>query len=244
MVSKNSKNNNNNYNNNNQRLWLIICGQICLNNRSSHCWKSFIPDSSCSRRSMDKLETEPLIWPETNKNKQIECCHRNRKHQHVNVWVKGTKCKLLICVKNVSFLYSPWQNNQSDHFPLPFRTIVHVMWLFFPLTWLAVRASRVCSLSRTLCMSSCSLANATTICSFRLPPGATAPPQRSLSPSPLPYMGTRDPEPGPGDLEPKKKKTMFIIDTRSHNAYDVNGQSLLNNQMVIWSIFCPYNVRK
>lgn len=74
------------------------------------------------------------------------------------------------------------------------------------LTWLAVRASRVCSLSRTLCMSSCSLANATTICSLRLPPGVPVPPQWPPSPSPPLCMGTGAPELRPGDLEPDRHR--------------------------------------
>lgn len=74
------------------------------------------------------------------------------------------------------------------------------------LTWLAVRASRVCSLSRTLCMSSCSLASATTICSFRLPPGAADTPRLLPSPSPALCMGAWNPALRAGDLEPAGRK--------------------------------------
>lgn len=79
------------------------------------------------------------------------------------------------------------------------------------LTWLADRASRVWSLSRTLCMSSCSLANATTICSFRLPGAFAAPPQRPPSPPPVLRRGATFPEPRLGDLEPEDHHNVAVI---------------------------------
>lgn len=84
---------------------------------------------------------------------------------------------------------------------------VNVCWLEASLTWLAVRASRVWSLSRTLCMSSCSLANATTICSFRLPLPLAAPPQWPPPPPPVLCRASMLPEPRLGDLEPTDHRT-------------------------------------
>ncbi|KAJ8396816.1 hypothetical protein AAFF_G00014150 [Aldrovandia affinis] len=77
------------------------------------------------------------------------------------------------------------------------------------LTCEVVRASRVCSLCSTLCMSSCSRASAVTICSFRLPLTPPSDPQRS--PSPAPLRGTPwGPDPGAGDLEPGHRGAMAL----------------------------------
>lgn len=55
-------------------------------------------------------------------------------------------------------------------------------------------------------MSSCSLARATTICSFRLPPVAADTPGLLPSPSPPPCMGTWKPALRAGDFEPAGRK--------------------------------------
>ncbi len=75
----------------------------------------------------------------------------------------------------------------------------------------AVRASSVCSLSNMLCMSSCSLARAQMICSFRFCVTDPSVPQRSPSP-PLLCCGPADPEPKTGDLDPdtQEKQLQYV----------------------------------
>lgn len=87
-------------------------------------------------------------------------------------------------------------------------------WLF--VTCKAVRASSVWSLSNTLCMSSCSLARAQIICSFRFCVTDPSVPQRSPSP-PLPCCGPADPEPKAGDLDPDtlEKQLQYVQTTQT-----------------------------